>query len=93
MYVLPFREHNSCLKCKNVWAGSTSFKKPGPNPTTYNASVVKIYNATNWLDNFWVKIIFLRHKNVLGNYCAGVVDLNSKVVVLAPDAVHSYSGI
>jgi hypothetical protein len=33
---------------------------PGPDPTTsiYNASVVKIYNATNSLARFWTKNYF-----------------------------------
>jgi hypothetical protein len=39
---------------------------PGPNPTTsiYNADIVKIYNTTNTLARFGVKIIFLRFKTL-----------------------------
>jgi hypothetical protein len=58
----------------------------GPNPTTliYNASGVKIYNATNSLACFYmVKIIFLRYVNAIANYNAGVVGVNSQVIGVA----------
>jgi hypothetical protein len=49
------------------------FKKSGANPTmaSYNASVAKIYNATNSMARFRIKIILLRFKNALAYYNAG----------------------
>jgi hypothetical protein len=44
-----------------------------PKTAVYNASAVKTYNATNSLARFRVKIIFLRYKNALAYYNAGVV--------------------
>jgi hypothetical protein len=51
---------------------------------SYNASVVKIYSATNSMARFYNKIIFLLFKNALAHYYAGVVAVNSKVAGLTP---------
>jgi hypothetical protein len=55
------------------------WKKPGANPTTlsYNASVVINYSATKSKERFYDEIIFLRRKNTLAFYNAGVVAVNS----------------
>jgi hypothetical protein len=55
-------------------------RPPGANPTivSYNASAVKIYNATSNLVRFENKNCFqLLPKNGLAYYSAGVVALNS----------------
>jgi hypothetical protein len=59
-------------------------KTPGGNPTTssYNPSAVKLQLIA--LCVFRMKINFLRCKNALTYYNAGVVAVHSKVVVLAP---------
>jgi hypothetical protein len=59
---------------------------PGTNPTTlsFNASVVKIYSATNSMTRFYNENYFLRRKNAVAYYSAGVVAENSKVVGLPP---------
>jgi spore coat polysaccharide biosynthesis predicted glycosyltransferase SpsG len=59
----------------------------GANPKTlsHNASVVKIYSATNSMARLTKKNIFLVCKNTLAYYNTGVIAVNSKVVGWAPD--------
>jgi hypothetical protein len=47
--------------------------RANPIITSYNASVVKIYNGTKSIKRFLNKIIFIRCKHVLAYYNAGVV--------------------
>jgi hypothetical protein len=56
------------LKCSRI--GNSELPKPGTNPTTmsYNASVVKIYNATSSLVRLKNKNIFIYFKNALAYY-------------------------
>jgi hypothetical protein len=49
---------------------------------SYNASVVKIYNATNVIARFKNKNNFPKCKNTRSSYNAGVADVNSKVAGL-----------
>jgi hypothetical protein len=49
---------------------------------SYNASAVKIYNATSSLVRFEDKNIFFYFENDLAYYNAGVVAVNSKFVGL-----------
>jgi hypothetical protein len=51
---------------------------------SYNASAVKIYNATSSLVRFENKNIFFYLKNALAHYSAGVVAVNFIVIGLAP---------
>jgi hypothetical protein len=59
---------------------------PGPNPTivSYNASAVKLYNATGSLLRFENNFFSSTLKNTLAYYNTGVVAVNLKVAGLAP---------
>jgi hypothetical protein len=46
---------------------------------SYNASVVKIYNATNSIARLYNRNVFAYNKNALAYCNAGVVVVNSKV--------------
>jgi hypothetical protein len=66
------------LKCLATREWALVDLRPGANPTiaSYNANVVKIYSAVNSMAHFRLKIIFLRFKNSLAYYNAGLIAVN-----------------
>jgi hypothetical protein len=81
-----------CVKfASNLLTGNKTFF-PGANPTTlsYNASIVKIYSATNSMARIKNENYFSLLNNTSTYYNAGAAVVNSKVVGLASGLGNHY---